>query len=223
MSRPVAVITGASSGIGSVFARKLTERGYDLLLIARRKSNLVQLARELPGSHDTFACDLATEEGLTAAADRLASQPDLELLVNNAGFGTKGKFWETPFDDQRRMHRLHVDATLVLTRTVLPGMVARNRGGIINVSSVASFGRSPGNVSYCATKSWMSVFTEGLHLELRKSGSQVKVQALCPGFTYSEFHDVAGIDRATVPHWLWMQADKVVGASLAGLDSGNCL
>ena len=128
MSRPVAVITGASSGIGSVFARKLAARGYDLLLIARRKSNLVQLARDLPGSHDTFACDLSTAEGLDAAADRVASQPDLELLVNNAGFGTKGRFWETPFEDQRRMHRLHVDATLVLTHAVLPGMVARDRG-----------------------------------------------------------------------------------------------
>lgn len=221
MSRPLAAITGASSGIGSVFARQLSGRGYDLLLIARRKDRLDQLAAELPGSHRSLAADLSTLDGIRSVAERLRAEPRLELLVNNAGFGTKGRFFEAPFDDQERMHRVHIDTTLALTHAVLPGFVRRNSGGIINVSSVAGFARSPGNVSYCATKAWMNAFTEGLYLDLKTVNSAVRVQALCPGFTYSEFHDTMGVGRDSVPRWLWMQADRVVAASLAGFDNGK--
>jgi uncharacterized protein len=118
---------------------------------------------------------------------------------------------------QEQMHRLHVTATLRLTHAALGGMVARGKGAVINVSSVAGFGTAPGSVSYSATKAWMTMFTEGLDLELKSIGSKVKVQALCPGFTISEFHDAAKMDRKTIPGWLWMNADDVVDASLAGL------
>ncbi len=221
MPRPLAAITGASAGIGAVFARKLAARGYDLLLIARRRDRLEKLATELPVEAEPFPADLAAPDDLERVAARLAAEPRLALLVNNAGFGIRGRFFESPLEDPVRMHRVHVDAILRLTHAALGGMVRRNQGGVINVSSVAAFVRSPANVSYCATKTWINAFTEGVYLELRGAGSKVKVQALCPGFTYTEFHDVLGMDRGVIPPWLWMNADDVVDRSLAGLDSGT--
>ena len=221
MPNPLAAITGASAGIGAEFARQLAARGYDLLLIARRLERLEKMAAELPGRAEPFAADLAVPEDLERVAARLASDPRLALLVNNAGFGTRGRFFEAPFEDQARMHRVHIDAILRLTHAALPGMMRRNQGGVINVSSVAAFARSTANVSYCATKSWINAFTEGVYLELHGIGSKVTVQALCPGFTYTEFHDVLGMDRGAIPRWLWMSAADVVGASLAGLDRGK--
>jgi uncharacterized protein len=218
-----AVITGASSGLGSVFARKLAAQGSNLLLIARRRDRLDDLARQLmdayPIAADVLAADLAREEDLRHVASRIEEIPDLALLVNNAGFGTRGLFWETPFDRQQEMHQLHVTAAMTLMRAALPGMVARNAGGIINVSSVAAFLRSGGNASYCATKAWMNSFTESLYLELEGVGSRVAVQALCPGFTYTEFHDVVGVSRDTIPKSWWMPAEFVVNESLKGLEA----
>jgi short-subunit dehydrogenase len=219
MARPLALITGASSGIGSVFARKLAQRGFDLILVARRQDRLDQAARELSGvAVATLAADLSTDAGIEAVARRIAAEPALEVLVNNAGFGLKGRFWETTAEEQLRMQRVHVEATLRLTHAALQRMVERGRGGIINVSSVAAFARSQGNVGYSASKGWINDFTEALHLELRGIGSYVRVQALCPGFTYTEFHDAMGVGRKGIPRWLWMNADAVVEASLDGLD-----
>ncbi len=215
-------MTGASSGIGAAFARRLARQGFALILVARRLEHLERLARELGGA-ESLAADLTLEPDLARVEARIASAPDLELLVNNAGFGTKGRFWETPLDAQERMHRLHVMATLRLTRAALAAMVPRGRGGVINVSSVAGFGQSPGNVSYCATKAWMTSFTEGLDLELRGAGSPVRVQALCPGFTVSGFHDTMGMSRERIPAWLWMRAEDVVDQSLRGLEQGKPL
>jgi len=217
MPRPLAAITGASAGLGAVFARKLSARGYDLLLIARRADRLEQLARELPGV-EPLPADLTAPTDIERAAERLAGDPRLSLLVNNAGFGVPGGFLHSPIEEQARMHRLHIDCVLRLTHAALGGMVSRQAGGIINVSSVAGFLRSRGSVGYCATKSWMIAFTEGLYLEMRRAAPAVAVQALCPGFTYTEFHDVAHLDRATVAKWLWLDAERVVDASLAGLD-----
>jgi short-subunit dehydrogenase len=170
---------------------------------------LEALARELGGA-EMLAADLTLAEDLARVEARIASAPELELLVNNAGFGTKGMFWETPFDAQERMHRLHVMATLRLTRAALAAMVPRGRGGVINVSSVAGFGQSPGNASYCATKAWMTSFTVGLDLELRGKGSPVRVQALCPGFTVTEFHDTMGMRRDGIPSGSgWVCGDVV--------------
>jgi uncharacterized protein len=219
-TRRVALVTGASSGIGAAFARRLARDGFALILVARRREELEQLARELGGA-ETLAADLTLDEDLARVEERIAAEPALELLVNNAGFGTKGRFWETALDGQDRMHRLHVMATLRLTRAALAAMVPRGRGAVINVSSVAGFGQSPGNVSYCATKTWMNSFTEGLDLELRGAGSPVRVQALCPGFTVTGFHDTMGMSRDGIPSWLWMRADDVVEASLRGLTQGK--
>ena len=221
---PVALITGASSGIGETFARTLAARGYDLILIARREDRLQALAAQLPAIHsDVIAADLTTDAGLQSAEQAIRNCPRLELLINNAGFGTLGRFWTADLHSQEQMHQLHVMATMRLTHTALSCMVDRGHGAVINVSSVAAFGQSQGNVSYCATKAWMNAFTQGLDLELRGIQSKVKVQALCPGFTMSEFHDTLGVDRKNIPGFLWMQPEAIVAASLQGLERGEVI
>jgi short-subunit dehydrogenase len=221
----LALVTGASAGIGAAFARQLAARGYDLVLVARRPEPLEKLARELEREYsiraETLAADLISDAGQSAVERRIAAAESLDLLVNNAGFGSRGDFFDTSIESQDSMHRLHVLATMRLTHVALRGMVARRQGAIINVSSVAGFFSTPGNVSYCATKHWMNVFTEGLYLELKDVGSPVKVQALCPGYTYSEFHDRIGVDRSLIPKSLWLKADDVVAQSLRGLDRGK--
>jgi short-subunit dehydrogenase len=214
--KPLAVVTGASSGIGAAFAKRLAKEGYSLLLVARRRDRLDELARTL-GDASILTADLTEANDLRAVADQIAAAPNLELLVNNAGFGTKGRFFEAAVDGQLAMHELHVIATMRLTHAALGGMVARNRGAVINVSSIAGFAQSPGNASYCATKAWMNSFTEGVNLDLRSAATSVQVQALCPGYTLSEFHDVMGADRGKIPARMWLTADSVVDESLRGL------
>jgi len=223
--RPLAAITGASSGIGATFARRLAP-DHDLLLIARRLDRLEHLASELESQHGAHAeclqADLTEERDVGVVAERLAAEERLDLLVNNAGFGTPALFWEADFGSQEAMHKVHVTATLRLTHAVLGNMVARDRGAVVNVASVAAFIRNARSASYCATKTWVAVFTEALYLELQSVGSKVVVQALCPGFTYSEFHDVAGLDRRSLaPAAFWLTAEEVVEASLDGLRRGK--
>jgi short-subunit dehydrogenase len=215
-SRPLALITGASSGIGAAFARKLAAQGFDLVLVARHQERLEELAREL-GNSEVLAADLTDDSDLQRVEQRIATAPNLELLVNNAGFGTRGLFAESDLAGQDKMHRLHVLATMRLSHTALAGMMARGKGGLINVSSVAGFWQSPGTVSYCATKAWMNCFTEGLYMEAKAAGSPVRVQALCPGFTITGFHDALPGMRQEISAGLWMKAEDVVDASLAGL------
>jgi uncharacterized protein len=228
MPRPIALITGASAGLGATFARQLAAEGFDLILVARRAGALEQLAAELHAKYgisaETVTADLTRDDDVGRVCQLLAATERLELLVNNAGFGSRGLFFEADAEQQDAMHRLHVVATERLTRAALPGLVARQRGGIINVASVAGFIIGVGNISYCATKAWMVVFTEGLYLELKSMASPVTVQALCPGYTYTEFHDVLGVDRASImgKDW-WMSADRVVGESLSGFKRGQLL
>ncbi len=223
MSKPLAVITGASSGIGAVFARKLAARGYDLLLIARREDRLRSLTEDLGGEY--LAADLANDHDLDRAAARVRESKNLRLLVNNAGFGSLGYFYETDPAGQEQMHRLHVLATLRLTHAALANLVPRGEAGtgVISVSSVAAFMSAPQNVSYCATKAWINAFSEGIAIELDALKSPVRVQALCPGFTLSEFHDVLGMDRSPISRSLWMDADFVVEESLRGFERGKLL
>jgi len=218
--RPLALITGASSGIGAAFARRLAADGYDLLLVARRADRLEALAGEL-GHAEILVADLTEEADLKRVEERIAAAPNLELLVNNAGFGSRGKFYRIEVAGQDKMHRLHVLATVRLNHAALVAMVARGKGGVINVSSVAGFWQAPGAVSYCATKTWMNSFTEGLYMELKRSRSPVRVQALCPGFTVTEFHDPFPETRAEVARGLWTKAEDVVDASLRGLARGK--
>lgn len=225
-NRPVALITGASSGLGSVFARKLAARGYDLILVARREERLRALAAELSCASEILVADLSTESGMAAVERAISGCDRLELLVNNAGFGTMGRFWEADVEGQTSMQKVHVLAMMRLAhaalRVLVPkeGAFARHRG-IINVASVAAFGQSPGNTGYCAAKAWIVSFTEGLDMELRGIRSKVRVQALCPGFTVTEFHDVIGVDRSMIPRWLWLKAEDVVEDSLVAFETSG--
>ena len=216
-TRPLAVITGASAGIGREFSRQLAERGFDLLLVARDAERLNALGAELSAEHgitaDAWPADLSRDDAMRNLAEFLARNDRVMLLVNNAGFGTKGKFATRPVSEQATMLELHVMAPMLLTRAVLPGMIARREGRIITVASVASFTASPGNVNYCATKAYNRVFTEGLAMEL--TGTGVQAQVLCPGFTHTEFHARMQIDKSKgIPSWMWLNADRVVRESL---------
>lgn len=211
------MVTGASAGLGKEFAEQLAARGFDLLLVARDAERLAALADQLSLLHSVtatpFAADLSRDDGMRGLAELLSKEPRVMVLVNNAGFGTKGRLATRPVAEQATMLELHVMAPYLLTRAVLPGMIERREGIIINVASVASFTASQGNVNYCATKAYQRVFSEGLAIEL--AGTGVRVQALCPGFTHTEFHDRMQIDKTKgIPSWAWLTADRVVRESL---------
>ncbi len=221
-----ALITGASSGIGAEFARQLAAAGYDLILVARREPRLRALATELSAAHgvkiDWLTADLATEAGVAAVAAHIAGLPRLDLLVNNAGFGTGGAFAEADVAEQAAMLNLHMMAPMRLSHAALPGMIARRAGGIINVASLAGFMALPGSANYCATKAYLATFSQALAAEVRRHG--IHVQALCPGFTITEFHDrpdQGGFDRRRIPRFAWGSARAVVAASLRGLARGQ--
>jgi len=225
----LAVITGASSGIGAAFARKLAGRGYDLLLVARREDRLAELAAELEKLHhikaEILTADLIQESDCEKVAERIRSASEFGLLVNNAGFGSNGYFFETDLRGQLDMHKLHVLAPVRLCHAAVVNLVRagerKQRTGIINVSSVAAFTAAPHNVSYGSTKRWMNAFTEAMALELAGTGKNITVQALCPGYTHTEFQDKLSVDKSRIPKNLWMAAEYVVDQSLQGFDRGK--
>ena len=213
--RPVALVTGASAGLGREFARQLAGLGYDLVLVARDAARLEELAtelRELSGAEsEILVADLTLDNDVANVVARIDQEP-IHLLVNNAGFGVRGSLVRTSRDDQDALVRVHVVAANRLAQAAVQTMVGRGRGVIINVSSIASYLTSPGSVNYTATKAWQRVFTESLALEIQGKG--VYVQALCPGYTHTEFHERGGMDKNGVPAWWWMNAEDVVATSL---------
>jgi short-subunit dehydrogenase len=219
--QPVALITGASAGLGVEFARQLSKRGMRLVLAARRKDRLDALAAEL-GNARAVEIDL----GETGSADRLVADIEaagerLELLVNNAGFGLKGRFAELDAARQRQMIDLNIGALTDLCRAAAPGMIKRKGGGIINVASTAAFQPGPGMAVYFATKAYVLSFSEALHEELKPHG--IKVSALCPGPTRTEFGAVAGFgDNGAFDRY---SADvvSVVRTGLEGLDKNRAV
>jgi short-subunit dehydrogenase len=179
--RPVALITGASSGLGAEFARALAAKGADLILVARREERLLALAKQLEAVYGTstevLVVDLATDAGIETVKARLVATPNLHWLINNAGFNVKGYFHKAPVDTLDRMYRLQVLAPFQLTHAALVAMVTRNAGAIINVASVVSFVMTVGSVSYASTKSWIHTFTEGIYIEQRHAGSKIRLQS----------------------------------------------
>ena len=225
-----AVITGASAGIGAEFAHQLAQYGYNLVLVARRTERLHAVAEEIlaeaaRANHsiaiEILPADLTDPEALRRVENRIAALPDLALLVNNAGFGNGGKFTEVDIQLEENMAKVHILATMRLSRAALPVLIRRGHGGIINVSSIASFLPGPAAATYGASKAFLNSFSLSLQEELKGSG--VRVQALCPGYTYSEFHDRIGFDRSRIPAFAWMQARPVVEESLQGLQEGQAL
>src|SRR2546428_748642 len=218
-----ALVTGASSGLGAVFATALAGQQYDLTIVARNRERLETLAEHLRQRRgiavEMVVADLTQGAALRTVEERVAQDHALELLVNNAGFGTTGPFATLDPDREEAEILLNVMALVRLTRAALPGMLSRDRGAIINVSSIAAFVPGPYDATYGATKAFVNSFTEALHEELR--GTRVRVQALCPGFTHTEFQQRAGIDVSTIPTWAWMTPEAVVEASLAALRRGQ--
>ena len=221
MAAPVALITGASAGLGVEFARQLSARGHRLVLVARRKDRLDALAAEL-GNARVMACDLG-EAGAVAGlmADILAHGETVSLLVNNAGFGLGGRFASLDGPRQRSMIDLNCGALTQLAHAVLPDMMARKRGQILNVASTAAFQPGPGMAVYFATKAFVLSFSEALHEELRTTG--IAVSALCPGPTATEFGTAAGFAPSSAINRLAANAEDVVRAGLDGIDAGRAV
>jgi short-subunit dehydrogenase len=217
-----ACVTGASSGIGEAFARRLARDEYELVLVARDVRRLETLAEELRRSRRVGVvvrpADLTDAAALEGLAAELAADPP-QLLVNNAGFGTVGPFAELDVAREETLVRLNVWAVVRLTRAVLPGMLERGHGQVVNVSSLAGESPSPYTATYAASKAFVTSFSEAVAEELRGSG--VRVQALLPGFTRTAFQERAGVDASQVPSFAWLTPEKVVEASLAALERGD--
>ena len=214
-----ALITGASSGIGEQFARQLADRGYELILVARRKDRLRALADQLPTGAEVIDCDLADEAAkLPGKVEKLGSQVD--LLVNNAGFGLRGRFSELPAERQAEMVRLNCEAVVILSHAFVPAMIERGRGGVITVASTAGLQPLPYEATYGASKAFATNFTEALHAELRSTG--VKALAVNPGPVPTEWQQVAGYDEAGgAPMPGAIEADQVVREALRSYDRGR--
>ena len=217
--RQVALVTGASSGIGRSYALKLAEFGYDVILVARRRERLEALAAEITAAFGVEAAvvtaDLSTEAGIQRVEQVLLATDALVLLVNNAGFGLNGPFAESAIGSHMKMVQVHVAAVVRLTRAALPALLAQHRGAIINVSSLMAFYPIYGSATYGATKCYLRAFTEALYQELQGSG--VRAQVLCPGFVETELQEVAEIEPLALPQCFWMSPDTVVARSLRDL------
>jgi short-subunit dehydrogenase len=218
-----ALVTGASSGIGEAMVRRLAAADVATVVVARRTTRLEGLAGELPGV-EVLTADLTAEDDLAAVAERLSDRRrPVDLLVNNAGFGTSSTVVELPPARLDAEIRLNVLALTVLTRAALPVMVERRRGWILNVSSVAGFQPVPGLAVYAATKAYVTSFTESLHEELRGSG--VRATALCPGLTRTDFIEISsGPDVETrYPAVAWLTADEVAAEGLRDAARGRAV
>jgi short-subunit dehydrogenase len=219
--KPVALITGASAGLGAEFARQLSRKGHRLVLAARRKGRLDSLAREL-GNARAVAIDLSEAGAVRAlTSDLEAAGEQVDLLVNNAGFGLRGRFADLDARRQREMIDLNCGALTDLCGAIVPGMIERRSGGILNIASTAAFQPGPNMAVYFATKAFVLSFTEALHEEMKGHG--IKVSALCPGPTRTEFGEVAGIETLGQFDRLAMEAEPVVRAGLAGLQANRAV
>lgn len=218
-----ALITGATAGIGAAFARRLAADGWHLVLVARDAGRLGEMAAELGSRHgravETLSADLSTDDGCATVEQRLTSDSPVHLLVNNAGISLNKPFLRSTAEDEARLLRLNVHAVMRLTLAALRPMTARGDGAVINVSSVAGFGAVMPGSTYSASKAWVTNFSESVGQSARPFG--VRVMALCPGYTRTEFHERAGINMSKTPEWLWLRAEDVVDDALRDLRKGK--
>ncbi len=227
MTRRLCLVTGASAGIGAAFAQVFASRGYDVALTARRAERLTDLAEQLRLRHGvetlTVAADLAEPGAVDRILGAISEQGrQVDALVNNAGYGVPGAYAATRWEDQAAFLQVLITSVAELSHKTLPGMIANRFGRIVNVASVAGLAPgSAGHTLYGAAKAFVVRFSQSLHLENLNNG--VHVSALCPGFTYSEFHDVTGT-RAQVsqmPKWMWLGADEVAQAGFEGVEANR--
>jgi hypothetical protein len=223
MPRPTAFITGASSGIGAAFARRLARDGHDCVLHGRREHLLASLCKELETSHgvraDYVLAELSSPEGVDVVRRRLEGVERLAVLVNNAGSGSTKLFHEEELAGQQDMVHTHVVAALHLCHSAIPMMKRLGGGTIINVSSIASFTPGRRSATYCAAKSFLTAFSEALHLEV--GGDGIRVQALCPGFTTTDFHSRLGLTIGPGIRRVFMTPEAVVDQSMRDLRRGT--
>jgi short-subunit dehydrogenase len=221
-SRPRALITGASSGIGGAFARQLAKRGHDLVLVARRRDRMEKLAAELADAHgvevEIVEADLAKDGDVSAVEER-AGRGDIDLLVNDAGFGTRGEFAGLPLARELEELDVNVRALMRLTHAALGPMVERGRGGVINVASTGAFQPVPHMATYAATKAFVLHFSEALHEEVKGKG--VTVTCLCPGAVKTEFQEVAGVNERSLR--AWKDPDDVARSALKAMASRRAI
>ena len=222
-SKGTALITGASSGIGAIYADRLARRGYDLILVARNRDRLAQLGRRLSDATgrtiQTFPADLNDAAGLAAVENLLRTDKSITTLVNNAGFGAASPLLQSDVAKMDEMISLNVSALTRLTYAAAPGFAERGHGTIVNIASIVAIAPELLNGVYAGTKAFVLAFTQSLHHELAAKG--VRVQAVLPGATATEFWDVAGVPIAHLPSQIVMPADDMVDAAIAGLEQGE--
>jgi short-subunit dehydrogenase len=214
-SKTTALITGASAGLGMEFSRQLAEQGHDLVLVARDGQRLEAVANELENNYsitaEVLVADLTDDAGVAAVVGRLSdTERPVGVLVNNAGTGLLRNFEENDILEEKRHLKLHAETAMELTHAALQGMLARGSGRIINVASIAAF--LPRG-TYSAAKAWLLSFSQWANLAYAERG--VKVTAVCPGLTHTEFHERMGMDKSVAPSWTWLEADRVVREGLA--------
>ena len=216
-----ALITGASAGIGASYAKQLAATGNDLVLVARDVTRLENLASELKAKHniqvEVLQADLADRAQLDKVCAR-AAQSDIDLVVNNAGFAIKQPFVGGTIEAEQNLLDVLVTAVMRITHAAMPGMIARDRGGVINVSSIAGWMSSG---TYGSAKAWVTSFSEALATLHKKSN--VHVMALCTGYTRTEFHSRANMETETIPNWMWLDVDAAVAKSLKDFKSGKVI
>jgi uncharacterized protein len=224
--KPLAVITGATSGIGKAYAERLAASGYNLVITGRRKQIIDTVADRLRTAHGTdvqvVIADLSVIQDLNNLVSLVQSLDSIDILINNAGFGHKNAFIDETPDNIKQMIDVHASATVLLTHTALPKMIAAKKGAIIIVSSLAGFLPLPGSEIYSATKSFLNQFCLSLSMSVRQHG--ITVQALCPGYTRTDFHEKLDLDPATLQNAgpvRWMSSVAVVRESLTGLKNRN--
>jgi short-subunit dehydrogenase len=225
MPNEVAVITGATSGIGAAYANKLAQRGYDLVLTGRRKEKIEAVSAEIQQKYkvrvEVVLAELSEPEDIKKVVDFI-KEKEIGVLVNNAGFGASSLYQESDLAVMEQLAKVNVLAPMELIHAVLPGMVKRGSGTVINISSESVYMIIPKNAVYSGAKAFLKSFTEGLHLDLMGTG--VEVMAVCPGLTHTDFHEKIGIDKSRQTNRgqiRWMSPEEVVDISLRDLEKGK--